>query len=98
MTRFAAASAHAPEKGKNGGQQTDAGNYHVEVVARPKAQIFTRYAMAVAAGRGSKADALAYAKRFTDTPEVVAYMKAVEGTSVVSSPAWGGELVASSAV
>lgn len=25
---------HAPEKGKNGGQQTDAGNYHVEVVAR----------------------------------------------------------------
>ena len=30
----AAAFAHAPEKGKNGGQQTDAGNYHVEVVAR----------------------------------------------------------------
>ncbi len=30
----AAAYAHAPEKGKNGGQQTDAGNYHVEVVAR----------------------------------------------------------------
>jgi uncharacterized protein (DUF2147 family) len=29
-----AALAHAPEKGKNGGQQTDAGNYHVEVVAR----------------------------------------------------------------
>lgn len=30
----AAAYAHAPEKGKNGGQQADAGNYHVEVVAR----------------------------------------------------------------
>jgi hypothetical protein len=30
----ATAYAHAPEKGKNGGQQTDAGNYHVEVVAR----------------------------------------------------------------
>lgn len=30
----AAAEAHAPPKGKNGGQQTDAGNYHVEVVAR----------------------------------------------------------------
>lgn len=28
------AYGHAPEKGKNGGQQTDAGNYHVEVVAR----------------------------------------------------------------
>lgn len=31
---FGAAYAHAPEKGKNGGQQTDAGNYHVEVVPR----------------------------------------------------------------
>ncbi len=29
-----AALAHAPEKGKNGGQQVDAGNYHVEAVAR----------------------------------------------------------------
>jgi hypothetical protein len=26
------AFAHSPEKGKNGGQQTDAGNYHVEAV------------------------------------------------------------------
>lgn len=29
-----AAVAHAPEKGKNGGQQTDAGNFHVEVVVK----------------------------------------------------------------
>lgn len=29
-----AAIAHAPEKGKNGGQQTDAGNFHVEVVVK----------------------------------------------------------------
>jgi redox-sensitive bicupin YhaK (pirin superfamily) len=28
------ALAHAPEKGKNGGQQVDAGNYHVEAVAK----------------------------------------------------------------
>lgn len=26
--------AHAPEKGKNGGQQADAGNYHVEAVVK----------------------------------------------------------------
>jgi hypothetical protein len=26
--------AHAPEKGKNGGQQVDAGNYHVEAVVK----------------------------------------------------------------
>lgn len=29
-----AAFAHAPAKGKNGGQQVDAGNYHIEVVAK----------------------------------------------------------------
>lgn len=28
------ALAHAPEKGKNGGQQVDAGNYHVEAVVK----------------------------------------------------------------
>lgn len=28
------AVAHAPEKGKNGGQQSDAGNFHVEVVVK----------------------------------------------------------------
>jgi hypothetical protein len=28
------AFAHAPATGKNGGQQTDAGNYHVEVVVK----------------------------------------------------------------
>lgn len=65
----------------------------VEIVPRMKGQAFVRYAMAVAAGKGSASDTLAYAKRFTDTPEVVQYIKAVEGTSVVSSPAWGGELV-----
>lgn len=34
MSLCVSAFAHAPEKGKNGGQQTDAGNYHVEVVAK----------------------------------------------------------------
>lgn len=28
------ALAHAPEKGKNGGQQVDAGNYHIEAVVK----------------------------------------------------------------
>lgn len=60
----------------------------------PKGTLFTRYAMAVAAGRGSLSDTLAYAKRWdSQTPEVSAYIKAIEGTSVVGSPAWGGELV-----
>jgi HK97 family phage major capsid protein/HK97 family phage prohead protease len=64
----------------------------------PKGTLFTRYALAVAAGKGSYSDTLAYAKRFTDTPEIAGYVKAmfekaVEGTSVVASPGWGGELV-----
>jgi hypothetical protein len=29
-----AAHAHGPEKGKNGGRQVDAGDYHVELVAK----------------------------------------------------------------
>ncbi len=28
------AFAHAPEKGKNGGRQVDAGNYHVEAIVK----------------------------------------------------------------
>jgi HK97 family phage major capsid protein/HK97 family phage prohead protease len=65
----------------------------IEVAEHPKGTRFTRYAMAVAAGKGSHSDTVAYAKRFTDTPEVLAYIKAIEGTAVVGSPAWGGELV-----
>jgi HK97 family phage major capsid protein/HK97 family phage prohead protease len=66
----------------------------------PKGTLFTRYAMAVAAGKGSYSDTIAYAKRWDpQTPQVSAYVKsawgqkAVEGTSVVASPGWGGELV-----
>jgi len=71
----------------------------VEVKALPKGTGFTRYAMAVAAGRGSYSDTLAYAKRFEgQTPEVAAYVKhvfgkAVEGTTTENSPAWGHQLV-----
>ncbi len=66
----------------------------------PKGTRFTRAAMAIAAGKGSYSDTVAYAKRWDgQTPEVSAFVKsmwghkAIEGTSVVGSPAWGGELV-----
>lgn len=71
----------------------------MEVKNLEKGTLFTRYALAVAAGKGSYSDALAYAKRFTNTPEIAAYVKyfqgekAEVGTSVVQSPGWGGELV-----
>ena len=66
----------------------------IEVVNLPKGTRFARYAMAVAAGKGSYSDTLAYAKRWDgQTPEVTRYIKAVAGTAVVESPGWGGELV-----
>jgi hypothetical protein len=37
LTLTAAAHAHGPDKGKNGGRQVDAGSYHVELVAKDKA-------------------------------------------------------------
>ncbi len=63
----------------------------VYVPPREKGQVFTRYAMAIAAGKGSRMDTLDYAKRFG--PEVVAYIKATEGVALLNSPSWGSELV-----
>lgn len=71
----------------------------VEVKKLDKGILFTRVAMALAAGRGSISDSIEYAKRFSGTPEVLKfiregwYQKAEAGTSVVESPGWGGELV-----
>jgi HK97 family phage major capsid protein len=67
-------------------------NPRIEVKALPKGTLFTRYAMAVAAGKGSYSDTLAYARRFANTPEVQAYIKAVAGTTDGASPGWGAEL------
>lgn len=81
-------------------QPTPPTQTRVEVVNLPKGTRFTRVALATAAGRGSHSDTLAYARRWDgQTPEVSAYIKAMwghkadPGTSVVGSPAWGGELV-----
>lgn len=59
----------------------------------PKGTRFARYAMAVAAGKGSISDTLAYAKRWDgQTPEVTAFIKATVGTVADVSPGWGSEL------
>jgi HK97 family phage major capsid protein/HK97 family phage prohead protease len=71
--------------------KTSATRTGVEVVPRPKGQIFVRYAMAVAAGKGSRADTLEYARRFG--PDVVNFIKATEGVATLNSPSWGSELV-----
>lgn len=66
----------------------------VEVVDLPQGIPFVRYAMAVAAGKGSLSDTLAYAKRWDgQTPEVSAYIKAIAGSAFGASPSWGTELV-----
>lgn len=71
----------------------------IKSVELPKGTLFTRVAMAVAAGKGSRADTLDYAKQFSNTPEVLRYIKdgyhqkATAGGPIVESPGWGGELV-----
>ncbi len=67
----------------------------VEVVPLPKGTLFTRYAMAIAAGKGSISDTIAYAKRWEgQTPELLKFIKtAVPGSTVVESPGWGAEMV-----
>lgn len=59
-----------------------------------KGTAFTRYAMAVAAGKGSLSDTIEYAKRWeSSTPEVLTYIKATAGQSQPGSGVWGSELV-----
>ncbi len=71
----------------------------VQVVTLDKGIRFARVGLAIAAGKGSLSDTMEYAKRWKgQTPEVFELVKqmvtkAVEGTSVVQSPGWGGELV-----
>lgn len=83
----------------SGGAPRPQSGLKIETKTLPKGTIFTRIAMAVAAGKGSVSDTVEYAKRFTNTPEVLKYVKeglyqkAEAGTSVVESPGWGGELV-----
>lgn len=68
----------------------------------PKGTGFTRYAMAMASGRGSVSDALRYAERWKDsTPEVLEYIrhkdrmhtKAEPGTTTDDVYGWAGPLV-----
>ncbi len=69
------------------------GRTKIAVKELEKGTLFTRYAMSLAAGKGSISDTIEYAKRFTNTPELVRIIKAEAGTAVVQSPGWGGELV-----
>lgn len=81
------------------GQKSNSGHTgRVEVVDHakelPKGTLFARYAMAVAAGKGSMSDTLAYAKRWdAQTPEVSRFIKAEAGSTLSASPGWGSELV-----
>jgi HK97 family phage major capsid protein len=73
--------------------------HDVHVVELEKGIRFARVARAIAVGRGSYSDTIEFAKRWRgQTPEVFEMVKAmvtkaVEGTSIVESPGWGGELV-----
>jgi HK97 family phage major capsid protein len=71
----------------------------VQVVNLEPGIRFARYALSVAAGKGSYSDTLAYARRWEyQTPELIAYIKeqfgqkAIPGTATGGSPSWGSEL------
>lgn len=85
----------AASRGSNGNSESS--RLVVLKQSLPKGTLFTRYAMAVAAGRGSYSDTLAFAKRWDgQTPDVSDYIrrKAVEGTTTdTGSPSWGSQLV-----
>ena len=54
---------------------------------------FTRVAMAVLASKGSKYEAIEYAKQWErETPEVVQYLKAAVAPGGTTDPAWAGAL------
>ncbi len=69
--------------------------HQFKTVELEKGTIFTRIAMAKAAGKGSFSDTLAYARKWEgQTPEVLAFLKAEPGMpNNVGSPNWGSELV-----
>ena len=67
----------------------------------PKGRLFTRVVMAMMAGKGNQADAIAYAKQWTDTPEVASvvgmpsslYQKAAVAPGTTTDPTWAQPLV-----
>jgi HK97 family phage major capsid protein/HK97 family phage prohead protease len=60
----------------------------------PKGTAFTRYAMALAAGRGSRLEAAEYAKRWDDTtPEVSTVIRAAVTAGTTTDADWAAPLV-----
>lgn len=60
----------------------------------PPGTAFTRYAMALIAGRGSRLEAAEYAKRWEkDTPEVALTLKAAMAPATVADSDWAAPLV-----
>jgi HK97 family phage major capsid protein len=60
----------------------------------PKGTGFTRYVMALAAGRGSRMEALHFAKRWErDSPEVVQVLKAAVDAGTTTDSTWAAPLV-----
>lgn len=74
----------------------------VVVKELPKGTGFTRYVMAMAATKGAPVEAIEFAKRWNDTPEVVDYIRSqhimktgpgmVGSDSTESPDSWGGHL------
>lgn len=93
MERALATATPARGEDPDGGRKSRLVMPEAKQIELPKGTRFARYAMAIAAGKGSISDTLAYAKRWdSQTPEVSAFIKATVGTVADVSPGWGSEL------
>jgi HK97 family phage major capsid protein len=55
--------------------------------------LLLRYTLAKLAGKGSQNDAISYAERFTDTPQVALALKAAMAPATTTDATWAGALV-----
>ena len=95
MEKLSAKKA-APVDGKSSkGADASRSGVHIEVKANvPKGTGFTRFAMALAASRGNRLEAVEYAKRWSDTtPEVETVLRAAVTAGTTSDADWAAPLV-----
>jgi HK97 family phage major capsid protein/HK97 family phage prohead protease len=104
QNRAAAQPISAPAKDESGsGSGVEIREGAVITLKRklPPGRLFTRVCMAMMAGKGNQADAVQYAKQWTDTPEVAGvvalpaslYQKAAVAPGTTTDPTWAGPLV-----
>jgi HK97 family phage major capsid protein/HK97 family phage prohead protease len=87
--------AAAPVNGHNGITRPASVQVFTTKPTLPPGTMFTRAAMAIAASKGVRSDAIEYAKRWeAETPEVIQFLKAAVAPGTTTDPAWAQPLTA----